>query len=31
MLPTGGKDVWGNTSWAPDDPPELREAKLSYG
>ena len=31
MLPTGGREVWGNVSWAPDDTPELRAAGKSFG
>ncbi|GIL59571.1 hypothetical protein Vafri_14322, partial [Volvox africanus] len=31
MLPVGGPRVWGNSSWAPDDTPEMREEKRTYG
>ncbi|KXZ46616.1 hypothetical protein GPECTOR_42g827 [Gonium pectorale] len=31
MLPVGGPRVWGNASWAPDDSPEMRAAKRTYG
>ena len=31
MLPVGGPDIWGNTTWAPDDTPEQRNSNSSYG
>lgn len=31
MLPIGGRAVWGNTTWAPDDTPFMQKAGLSYG
>ncbi|GLI65076.1 hypothetical protein VaNZ11_008503 [Volvox africanus] len=31
MLPVGGPGVWGNASWAPDDTPEMRAEKRTYG
>lgn len=31
MLPVGGTRVWGNTTWAPDDTPEMREKNQTYG
>ncbi|GIL78558.1 hypothetical protein Vretifemale_7931, partial [Volvox reticuliferus] len=31
MLPVGGPRVWGNASWAPDDTPEMRAEKRTYG
>ena len=31
MLPVGGQRVWGNSSWAPDDTPELHQAGKTYG
>ncbi len=31
MLPIGGPDIWGNTTWAPDDTPEMAEQNISYG
>eukprot|EP00798_Chlamydomonas_sp_ICE-L_P013787 gene13787-19696_t len=31
MSPIGGNKVWGNTRWAPDDTPSMREAGTTYG
>ncbi|KAK9805752.1 hypothetical protein WJX73_005728 [Symbiochloris irregularis] len=31
MLPSGGPGFWGNTTWAPDDTPEMRQQGTSYG
>ena len=31
MLPNGGPSIWGNTSWAPDDTPEMRGNGSTFG
>ncbi|KAK9918842.1 hypothetical protein WJX75_007445 [Coccomyxa subellipsoidea] len=31
MLPVGGPDIWGNTTWAPDDTPEMTKQNVSFG
>ncbi len=31
MLPAGGTAAWGNTSWAPDDTPQMAAHNLTYG
>ncbi|KAG2436350.1 hypothetical protein HXX76_006657 [Chlamydomonas incerta] len=31
MLPVGGPGVWGNATWAPDDTPEMRANRRTYG
>lgn len=31
MLPVGGPNIWGNTTWAPDDSPAMTERKESHG
>lgn len=31
MLPVGGPDIWGNTSWAPDDTEDMRHSNTTYG
>lgn len=31
MLPVGGPNIWGNTTWAPDDSPAMAERKESHG
>eukprot|EP00198_Chlamydomonas_reinhardtii_P010411 XP_001699748.1 lecithin:cholesterol acyltransferase [Chlamydomonas reinhardtii] len=31
MLPVGGPGVWGNASWAPDDTPEMRANRRTFG
>ena len=31
MLPVGGPDIWGNTTWAPDDTEDMRDTNATYG
>ncbi|KAG2454537.1 hypothetical protein HYH02_000382 [Chlamydomonas schloesseri] len=31
MLPVGGPGVWGNVTWAPDDTPDMRAARRTFG
>ena len=31
MLPIGGEAIWGNSTWAPDDTPELIEFNHTHG
>lgn len=31
MLPVGGPNIWGNTTWAPDDSPAMAEKNETHG
>lgn len=31
MLPVGGPAIWGNSSWAPDDTPEMAARNQTFG
>lgn len=31
MLPSGGPDIWGNATHAPDDTPEMRAKNETFG
>ena len=31
MLPVGGPNIWGNTTWAPDDTPAMTERNETHG